>query len=152
MTDSDNAGRGSLITAVATLFLLGSLSMLVGIVCGQSSVIMASGVLLMLALGGALFVKKLVGYRFTNWILIANIAAMLKPDWFLSVGNFNLSDPWLLLIVVQLIMFGMGTQMEFSRFCPCSRMPGAVVVGICGVADDHAIAGVFAGQTVSISA
>ncbi len=60
----------------------------------------------------ALLVREWASYRFTLWILIANLTALLAPQWFLNVGSLSLTDSWLLLIVVQSIMFGMGTQMS----------------------------------------
>ncbi len=44
-------------------------------------------------------------------------------EYFRQVGGFNLSNTWLLLIVVQLIMFGMGTQMSYRDFISWPRCP-----------------------------
>ncbi len=78
----------------------------------------------------ALFVPQWSGYRFTNWILIANSAAMLAPTAFRSVGGISLSDPWIMLIVIQFIMFGMGTQMSYRDFALVLRMPQGVLIGL----------------------
>ncbi len=112
------------LTALA-LVLLGAAAM-------RSSEILAktAGVLLILGFVAAFFVRAWTGFRFTLWILIANTAAMLVPEYFRQVGGFNLSNTWLLLIVVQLIMFGMGTQMSYRDFILVAKMPKGVFVGI----------------------
>ncbi len=39
-------------------------------------------------------------------------------------------NPWLILIVVQLVMFGMGTQMSLRDFATVMKMPWGVLVGV----------------------
>src|SRR3974377_833339 len=70
------------------------------------------------------------GYRFTAWIIGAVAAAMLFPRAFLKWGELDLRNPWLLLLVVQLVMFGIGSQMRFSDFAGVARNPRGVLVGI----------------------
>jgi BASS family bile acid:Na+ symporter len=55
---------------------------------------------------------------------------MIYPTAFLKVGDFNLRDRWLLLIIVQLVMFGMGTQMSLKDFAGVIKTPLGVLVGI----------------------
>ena len=76
------------------------------------------------------FVPKLRGYQFTAWILAAVTAAMIYPATFLHVGDFDLRNKWLILIVVQLVMFGMGTQMSLHDFAGVAKSPRGVLVGI----------------------
>ena len=52
---------------------------------------------------------------------------MIYPAQFLQVGNFDLRSPWLILIVVQLVMFGMGTQMSLRDFAGGVRTPRGVI-------------------------
>jgi BASS family bile acid:Na+ symporter len=73
---------------------------------------------------------NLKGYQFTIWVLIAFTAAMIYPKPFLHWGNFDLRNHWLILIVVQLVMFGMGTQMTLRDFAGVAKAPLGVVVGI----------------------
>jgi BASS family bile acid:Na+ symporter len=73
---------------------------------------------------------SLKGYQFTAWIIAAVTAAMLCPAAFLKWGNLDLRNKWLILIVVQLVMFGMGTQMSLKDFTGLVRMPRGVLVGI----------------------
>lgn len=76
------------------------------------------------------FSKKFRGYQFTAWIIAAVTAAMIYPAQFLHVGNFDLRNKWLILVVVQLVMFGMGTQMSLRDFAGVVKSPRGVLVGI----------------------
>jgi BASS family bile acid:Na+ symporter len=76
------------------------------------------------------FIPKLRGYQFTAWILAAVTAAMIYPAAFLKWGDFNLRDPWVILLVVQTVMFGMGTQMSLKDFTGIVKNPRGVFVGI----------------------
>jgi BASS family bile acid:Na+ symporter len=72
------------------------------------------------------------GYQFTAWILTVVIAAMFWPQRFLAVGGFDLRTPWLFLTMVQLVMFGMGTQMGWHDFAELIKSPRGVLVGVVG--------------------
>lgn len=72
------------------------------------------------------------GYQFTAWIVASVTAAMVYPKWFLHAGDFDLRTPWLFLTVVQLVMFGMGTQMSWHDFAGLVRSPKGVLVGVLG--------------------
>jgi BASS family bile acid:Na+ symporter len=76
------------------------------------------------------FTRKYRGYQFTAWIVVAVAAAMIYPARFLHVGNFDLRSPWLILTVVQLVMFGMGTQMSLRDFAGVLQSPRGVFVGV----------------------
>ena len=76
------------------------------------------------------FVPKLRGYQFTFWIIAAVTAAMIYPAAFLKWDSFDLRDKWLILIVVQVVMFGMGTQMSLKDFTGVAKSPRGVLVGI----------------------
>jgi BASS family bile acid:Na+ symporter len=76
------------------------------------------------------FFPKLRGFQFTAWIVAAVTAALVYPAHFLHVGSLDLRQPWLILCVVQLVMFGMGTQMGLRDFAGVLRAPRGVVVGI----------------------
>ncbi len=75
-------------------------------------------------------VPSLKGYQYTAWILAAVVAAMIYPSAFTHWGDLNLRNKWLLLGVVQLVMFGMGTQMSLHDFSGVFKTPRGVVVGI----------------------
>src|SRR4030042_2988332 len=71
---------------------------------------------------GIASVPALRGYRFTVWIIAAVVCGMLYPQRFLHIGTLDLRNPWLILIVVQLVMFGMGTQMSLKDFAGVLKM------------------------------
>jgi BASS family bile acid:Na+ symporter len=109
----------------------GLLGVIVGLALGTpalwqlASVIAAVG----LAIGlGA--VPTLKGYQYTAWILAAVVAAMIFPAAFLRWGDFDLRNKWLVLLVVQAVMFGMGTQMSLKDFVGVMKMPWGVVVAV----------------------
>ncbi|HEX7630610.1 MAG TPA: bile acid:sodium symporter family protein [Lacunisphaera sp.] len=75
-------------------------------------------------------VPALKGYQYTAWIIAAVVAALMYPATFLHVGDFDLRNKWLVLVVVQLVMFGMGTQMSLHDFAGVAAAPRGVLVGI----------------------
>ena len=75
-------------------------------------------------------VTPLRGYQYTAWILAAVVAAMIFPAAFLRWGDLDLRHPWMVLAVVQLVMFGMGTQMSLRDFVGVMKMPWGVVVAV----------------------
>lgn len=84
---------------------------------------------LFIAIGlGAL--QSLKNYRYTAWIIVAIVCGMLYPSAFLKWGDFDLRNKWVILIIVQLVMFGMGTQMSFRDFGNVKTMGKGVLVGI----------------------
>lgn len=83
--------------------------------------------LVLLALGSRAG-RTLREFTFTLWIVAAVSAAMLFPQLFQSVGGFRLTG--LIVPLIQLIMFGMGTAMSVRDFAGVLRMPRGVLVGI----------------------
>ena len=75
-------------------------------------------------------VPPLRGYQFTLWIVAAVVIGMVYGESLLLWGPVNLQNKYLLLVVVQLVMFGMGTQMSVRDFAGVVRMPRGVVVGV----------------------
>jgi BASS family bile acid:Na+ symporter len=79
---------------------------------------------------GLRFSKVFRGYQFTTWIIAVVAAAMIYPVQFLHVGNFDMRNKWVMLIAIQLVMFGMGTQMSVKDFAGVAKSPRGVFVGI----------------------
>ena len=79
---------------------------------------------------GLRFSKVFRGYQFTAWIIAVVTAAMFYPAQFLHVGNFDMRNKWVMLIAIQLVMFGMGTQMSVKDFAGVAKSPRGVLVGI----------------------
>lgn len=112
------------------MLLLGLLVLALGWWQHSATISMIAGLITMFAFCMGLAIPEWVGYRFTFWILIANIGAMLAPQWFRNIGEFSLTNSWLMLIVIQAIMFGMGTQMSLRDFAQVVKMPKGVLVGL----------------------
>lgn len=67
-------------------------------------------------------------YIFTISILIAVTISMLFPQYFIEINGFPLKK--LIIPLLQIIMFGMGTTMSWEDFLNVVKMPKAVIVGI----------------------
>lgn len=76
------------------------------------------------------FSRNFRGYQFTAWIIAVVVGAMLFPAQVLHVRGFDMSNKWVMLIAIQLVMFGMGTQMSLKDFVGVAKSPRGVVVGI----------------------
>ena len=97
----------------------------------MNSIWQATGVTLVVALAvGLRFSARLRAYQFTAWIVAAVVGAMVFPKAFLKWGDFDLRSKWLILLIVQTVMFGMGTQMSLKDFAGVARSPRGVLVGI----------------------
>lgn len=68
------------------------------------------------------------GYSFTVMILAAVSLSMYYPQYFVSVGDFKLST--LIVPLMQIIMFGMGTGLSVADFVAVIRMPKGVIAGV----------------------
>ena len=88
-------------------------------------------VVLLIALAISLrFSKQFRGYQFTVWIIAVVAAAMFYPEQILQVHGFNMKNKWVMLIAIQMVMFGMGTQMSLHDFAGVAKSPRGVFVGI----------------------
>lgn len=75
-------------------------------------------------------VPSLKGYQYTAWIISAVVAGMLFPQAFTSWGSVNLRDKTLILVIIQLVMFGMGTHMSLKDFSGIASTGKGVLVGL----------------------
>lgn len=75
-------------------------------------------------------VESLKSYQYTAWIIAAVVAAMIYPAAFLKWGELDLRNKWVVLGVVQMVMFGMGTQMSTKDFVGVMKMPWGVFVAV----------------------
>lgn len=73
-------------------------------------------------------VESLKGFSFTILIFAAVAASMFYPAFFSKVGDFDLKK--LIVPLLMLIMFGMGTAMSLQDFKGVVKMPKGVLVGI----------------------
>lgn len=67
-------------------------------------------------------------YLYTLSIILGATIAYFFPQYFISVGNFQLKE--LIIPLLQIIMFGMGTTMSYDDFLGVVKMPKAVIVGL----------------------
>ncbi len=70
------------------------------------------------------------GLSFTMWMFTAVCAALFYPQFFVSIGGFQTKT--LITPLLQIIMFGMGSQMSLNDFTGVIRMPKGVVIGVLG--------------------
>jgi len=75
-------------------------------------------------------VESLKGYQYTAWIIAAVVAGMLFPETFKTWGSVNLRDKKLILVIIQLVMFGMGTHMSLKDFNNLGSTSKGVTVGL----------------------
>lgn len=68
------------------------------------------------------------GFSYSLWIFTAVTVSMFYPQYFLSAGNFEFK--LLIVPLLQIIMFGMGSQMSLSDFAGVIKMPKGVIAGI----------------------
>ncbi|GEO04408.1 sodium transporter [Adhaeribacter aerolatus] len=89
----------------------------------------AVGLSVSLAIGlGA--VPALKGFQYTAWIITAVVAGMIYPAAFLKWGDFDLRNKWLILIVIQLVIFGMGLHMGIKDFAGLKKSWRGVLIGL----------------------
>ena len=72
--------------------------------------------------------KALKGYAFTSLIFAAVTMSLFYPFLFLEWGGYKLSG--LIIPLVQIIMFGMGTSMSINDFAAVVKSPKGVVIGV----------------------
>jgi BASS family bile acid:Na+ symporter len=70
----------------------------------------------------------LKGLSFTVWIFASVTTSMFYPKYFLEIGGFQLKR--LIIPLMQIIMFGMGTTMGLKDFAGVIKMPKAVFAGL----------------------
>ena len=63
-------------------------------------------------------------------ILAVVSIAMYHPQYFKTVGDFKLSA--LIIPLLQIIMFGMGTELSLKDFANVIRMPKGIIIGVIG--------------------
>ncbi len=71
---------------------------------------------------------NLKGFSYTAWILAAVTLAMMYPGYFIKLGGFEMK--LLIVPLLQIIMFGMGSQMSLQDFTGVIKMPKGVIIGV----------------------
>ncbi|NII26422.1 bile acid:sodium symporter family protein [Pseudoflavitalea sp. X16] len=70
----------------------------------------------------------LKGLTYTLMIMAVVSLAMYHPQHFKTIGSFKLSG--LIIPLLQIIMFGMGTELSLKDFANVLRMPKGIIVGV----------------------
>jgi bile acid:Na+ symporter, BASS family len=113
------------ISGISTLVLL------IGIIMQQPMLYkpfaVAAAISLAIGLGA---VPSLKGYQYTAWIVAAVVAGMMFPAAFIKWGSFDLRNKWVILVVIQLVMFGMGIQMSLKDFSGLAQTGKGVAIGL----------------------
>jgi len=111
---------------ISALFIISSGISFVLELTTATGLLLVSG-LIALAIGVRGF-PKLKGFSYTLWIFTAVATSMFYPQYFISVGDFQLKK--LIVPLLQIIMFGMGSQMSFQDFTGVIKMPKGVLIGV----------------------
>lgn len=113
------------LSGVALIFLIG------GLIMGNEDIWKPSAVCLSVFFAiGIGCIPALKGYQYTAWIITAVVAGMIYPTAFLKWGDFDLRNKWLILVVVQFVMFGMGIQMSLRDFTGIAQTGRGVLIGL----------------------
>lgn len=80
---------------------------------------------LAIAFRGNHFLK---GLSYTVMIIAVVSIAMYHPQYFTAIGNFKLSA--LIIPLLQVIMFGMGTELSLKDFANVLKMPKGIIIGV----------------------
>lgn len=116
-----------------TLFALSILCLLAAAVLffggfGEEYIsLLVVGMFLSLALGSRGF-ESIKDYSFTFWVFTAAAVGMFYPGSITRIGSYNTEG--LIVPLVQLIMFGMGTALSIQDFAGVVRMPKGVLIGL----------------------
>lgn len=108
--------------------LLG-LGILIFWILGRPEYLAPLVVLFFIALASAFnSIKNLKGFSFTILIFAAVAASLFYPNLFLEIGSFKLNRLIVPLLII--IMFGMGTSIGVKDFVGVAKMPKGVLVGL----------------------
>lgn len=72
--------------------------------------------------------SRLKSFSYTVWIFAAVTISMYFPQLFLKAGSFELKG--MIVPLLQIIMFGMGSQMSTKDFAGVFKMPKGVIIGL----------------------
>ncbi|MFY7888214.1 MAG: bile acid:sodium symporter family protein [Spirosomataceae bacterium] len=114
--------------AISALALLG---LLVGIITQNQALWQPFALLAAFSFAiGMREISALKSYQYTAWIIVAVLAGMLYPAAFTKWGDFDLRNKALILVIIQLVMFGMGIHMRISDFSGLATTGKGVLIGL----------------------
>jgi bile acid:Na+ symporter, BASS family len=110
---------------------ISALIVLIAVILNKASFYQPFSILTAVSLAiGLGAVESLKGYRYTAWIIAAVVAGMMYPQAFTKWGDVNLRDKTLILVIIQLVMFGMGTHMSLKDFSGMASTGKGVLIGL----------------------
>jgi BASS family bile acid:Na+ symporter len=72
--------------------------------------------------------RALKGFSFMVMICAAVSLAMYYPQYFIRAGHFKLSA--LIIPLLQVIMFGMGSELSLKELAGVTKTPGTILIGV----------------------
>jgi len=87
-----------------------------------------TGIFFVFLLAGINSSEFLKGFSFTIWVIAAATLSMMFPSYVTDIGGFKTEV--LIVPLIQLIMFGMGTTMGVKDFVGVLKMPKGVIIGL----------------------
>ena len=115
----------SLLILSGLFFIIYGISYLTGIITSSGLLLIAGFIGIAIGVRGF---EKTKGFSYTLWIFTAVVASMFYPQYFISVGGFQFKK--LIVPLLQIIMFGMGSQMSLKDFTGVIKMPKGVFIGV----------------------
>lgn len=116
----------SYVLIIAGLLLL-TYSIMVATGGIESGGILLVGFFILLAIGFTGY-ENLKGYVFAALIFAGVVLSLYWPNYFVQIGDFKLTN--LIIPLIQIIMFGMGTSMSIKDFAEIIKSPKGVFVGV----------------------
>lgn len=111
--------------------VLALLALVIGLFRSDMALWQPSAVILAVSFAiGIGSIESLKNYQYTAWIITAVVVGMLYPAAFLKWGNVDLRNKWLILVVVQMVMFGMGIQMSLKDFSGLASTGKGILIGL----------------------
>jgi len=114
-----------LLRLAASLFILFAILLVISKTSISGPILISAFICLAIAVRGYPLFK---GFSYSLWIFTAVTVAMYYPQYFLSFGNFEFKK--LIVPLLQIIMFGMGSQMSLKDFAGVIKMPKGVIAGV----------------------
>ncbi|MCF8225247.1 MAG: bile acid:sodium symporter family protein [Bacteroidales bacterium] len=112
-----------ILSGIALIIFL--VSLIAGMTSFSGPSMVAFFVLLAFGVRGHQFFR---GFSYTIMIFSAVTIAMFYPDLFIRWGEFELKAT--IVPLLQIIMFGMGSQMSYRDFAGVVKMPTGVLIGL----------------------
>lgn len=110
---------------------LAALACAVGLVLGRTELWQPAAVTAAVAASiGIGAIPGLASYQFTVWIIATVAAGMIYPGEILRGTGIDMTNKWIRLVAIQMVMFGMGTQMGVKDFAGVLRNPWGVFVAV----------------------